>query len=71
MHLGLEPASKDVSRMIGSIRQISISITGFAVNLECESCRSVCANELDIEVQEVNPAKLMLNQRGWIGCVDA
>jgi hypothetical protein len=71
LHLGLEPASKDVSRMIGSIRQISISVTGFAVNLECESCGSVCANELNIEVQEVNSAKLMLNQCGWIGCVDA
>jgi len=70
LHLGLEPASKNVSRVIGSIGQIGVSVTGFAVDLEREKCGSMRANELNVEVKEVYPAELMLNQRSWVGCVD-
>ena len=70
LHLGLEPSSKNVARVIGSIGQIGVSVTGFAVDLERESCGSVRANVLNVEVEEVHPTKLMLNQHSWVGCVN-
>ena len=41
LHLGLEPASKNVSRVVGSVGQIGVSVTGFAVDLERESCQQM------------------------------
>ncbi len=41
VHLGLEPASKDLPRVVGSVGQIGIGSAGFAVDLESEICGSI------------------------------
>ena len=38
VHLGLEPASEDVSRVVGSVGQIGVGRSGFTVDLEGEIC---------------------------------
>ena len=60
MQFGLEPASKNVSRVIGSIRQIRVGITRFTVDPEHEFMESIRALNLNIKIEEVHSAKLML-----------
>ena len=52
VHLGLEPASEDVPRVVGSVGQIRVGRTRFTVG--------------DIEVEEVHLAVLMLVKFGWV-----
>ena len=40
MQLGLEPASKHVSRVVGSVGQVSEGAAGFAVDLESKDLES-------------------------------
>ncbi len=54
VHLGLEPASKDVPRVVGSIGQIHIGRTRFTVDLEREICGSRGVHNSDIKIEEVH-----------------
>ena len=69
VHLGLEPASKDVPRVVGSVGQIGVGRTGFAVDLEIEICGSRRVYDGNVEVEEVHLTVLMLVEFGWVDCV--
>jgi hypothetical protein len=69
VHLGLEPASKDVPRVVGSIGQIRVGRTGFAVDLERELCGCPRVYDCDIEIEEIHLAVLMLVKFGWVDSV--
>ena len=69
VHLGLEPASKDVPRVVGSVGQISIGRTGFTVDLERENCGCLRVYDRDIEIEEIHLAVLILVKFGWVDCV--
>jgi hypothetical protein len=68
-HLGLEPAPKDVSPVVGSVGQIRVGSTGFTVDLECEICGSILVHNRDVEVEEVHLAVSMLVKSGWVDSV--
>ncbi len=67
VHLGLEPATKDVSRVVGSVRQIRVGRTRFTVDLEREICRSIRVHDRDVE--EVHLAVPILVKFGWVDSV--
>ena len=69
VHLGLEPASKDVSRVVGSVGQIRVGRAGFTVDLEREICGSIRVHDGNVEVEEVHLAVLMLVKFGWVDSV--
>lgn len=69
LYLGLEPTSKDVPCMVGSVRQIRVGITGFPIDPELEYWRPLQANDFNIEVEEIDPAMLMLIEFSWIFCI--
>ena len=69
VHLGLEPASKDVPRVVGSVGQIRLGRTGFTVDLEFEIRGSRRVHDCDVEVEEVHLTVLMLVKFGWTDCV--
>ena len=69
VHLGLEPASKDVPRVVGAVGQIGIGRTGFTVDLEREICGCLRVDNRDIEVEEVHLAVPILVEFGWVDCV--
>ncbi len=60
VHIGLKPASKDVPRVVGSVRQIGIGRTRFAVYLEFEICRFRRVYNGNVEVEEVHLAVLLM-----------
>ena len=66
VHLCFEPASKDVPRVVGSVGQIGVGRTGFAVDLESEICGSIRVHDGNVEVEEVHLAVLMLVEFGWV-----
>ena len=69
VHLGLEPASKDVPRVVGSVGQIRVGRAGFTVDPEREICGSRRVHEGNVEVEEVHLAVLMLVEFGWVESV--
>ncbi len=69
VHLGLEPASKDMPRLVGSVGQIRVGRTGFTVDLEREICESIRVHNRDVEVEEVHLAVPMLVKFGWVDSV--
>ena len=69
VHLGLEPASKDVSRVVGSVGQVRVGRTGFTVDLEREICGSIRVHNRDVEVEEVHLAVPILVKSGWVDSV--
>ena len=66
VHLGLEPASKDEPRVVGSVGQIRVGRAGFTVDPEREICGSRRVHEGNVEVEEVHLAVLMLVEFGWV-----
>jgi hypothetical protein len=66
VHLGLEPASKDVPRVVGSVGQIGIGRTG--LDLACEICGCLRVDNRDIE-EKVHLAVPILVEFGWADCV--
>ena len=66
MHLGLEPTSKHVSSVVGSIGQIRVGITGFTVNLEREKCRSCRIDHSYLEVEEAHFSVLIMDESRWV-----
>ncbi len=69
VHLGIEPASKDVPRVVGSVGQICVGRTGFKVELECEICGSIRVHNRDVEVEEVHLEVPILVKSGWVDSV--
>ena len=69
VHLGIEPASKDVPRVVGSVGQIRKGRTGLTVDLECENCGSTRVHNRDVEVEEVHLAVPILVESGWVDSV--
>ena len=69
VHLGLEPCSKDVPRMVGSVGQIRVGRAGFTVDLAPQVCRSKRVHDSNVEVEEVHLAVLMLVKFGWVESV--
>ena len=70
VHLGLEPALKDLSRSVGSVGQIRVGRIGrttFAVDLEWEVCGCLRVYDCDIEVEEVHVPTLV--KFGWVDSV--
>ena len=65
VHLCLEPASKDVPRVVGSVAQIRVGRTGFTVDLEFEIRGSRRVHDCDVEVEKVHLTVLMLVEFGW------
>ena len=55
--------------MVGSVGQIGLGRTGFALDLEGEICRCLRVYDCDIEVEEVHLAVLMLVEFGWVDSV--
>ena len=60
LHFGLKPASKYMSCVVGPIRQIRIGVTRFPVNPELKLWRSMQIKYLNIEVEKIDSAMLML-----------
>ena len=71
VHLGIEPAPKDVPRVVGPVGQIRVGRTGFAVDLECEICGSIRVHRdnRDVEVEEVHLAVPILVKSVWVDSV--
>ncbi len=51
VHLALEPAPKDLSRMEGPVGQVHVGSTGFAVDLERKIYESIRVHNRDVEVE--------------------
>ncbi len=69
VHLGIEPAPKDVPRVVGSVGQIRVGSTWFTVDPECEICGSIRVHNSDVEVEDVHLAVLILVKSGWVDSV--
>ncbi len=69
VHLCLEPALKDVPRVVGSVGQIRVRRTWFTVGLEREICASIQVQNRDVEVEEVYLAVPILVKSGWVDSV--
>ncbi len=67
--LGLEPASKDVPRVVGSVGQIGVGRAGFAADVAFDICGSMREDDGHVEVEEVHLAVLMLVEFGWVDSV--
>ncbi len=68
VHLGLEPVSKDVPRVVRSVGQISVGCAGFTVDLEREICGSRRAYNGNVEV-EASPDGAEAGRFGWVDSV--
>ena len=66
VHLGLEPASEDVPRVVGSVGQIRVGRAGFTADPLVEICGSSRIDDCNVEIEEVHLAVPILVKFGWV-----
>ena len=66
MHLCSELASKYVSRVVGSILQICVGITCFAVDLKRKLCRACRVDNSRVKIEKAHSSVLIIGKSRWI-----